>query len=143
MNKDKIYEIVKKIQSISKLINKKTSNNAKCEKFTLSTLMVVNQLRLGKVRTLTELSKTLGIPNSTVSVVVDRLVNMGIVRRERDKDDRRKVLLCIEGEGIDQEKKILKYHMDNFGKLFKNATEDEIGHILKGLETLESVIMRS
>lgn len=142
MNKDKIYEIVKEIQSISKLMNKKISNDAKCEKMTLSTFMVVNQLRLGKVRTLTELSKTLGIPNSTVSVVVDRLVNMGIVRRERDKEDRRKVLLYIEGEGIDQERKIFKYHMDNFSMLFKNATDEEICYILKGLKTLESVIMR-
>ncbi len=139
---DKIYEIVKEIQSISKLINKKISNNTKCEKFTLSAFMIVNQLRSGKVKTLTELSKTLGIPNSTVSVIVDRLVNMGIVRRERDKDDRRKVLLCIESEGIDQDEQIFKYHMDNFRKLFRNASEEEIKHILKGLKTLENVIMR-
>ncbi|AKA70846.1 MarR family winged helix-turn-helix transcriptional regulator [Clostridium scatologenes] len=139
---DKIYEIVKEIQSISKLINKKISNNTKCEKFTLSAFMILNQLRSGKVKTLTELGKTLGIPNSTVSVIVDRLVNMGIVRRERDKDDRRKVLLCIESEGIDQDEQIFKYHMDNFGKLFRNASEEEIKHILKGLKTLENVIMR-
>lgn len=143
MGKEKIYEIIKEVESISKLMNKKVNSNDSSKKFTISELMVMSQLRSGQAKTLTEMSQVLGIPNSTTSVVVDRLVNMGIIRRERDKKDRRKVLICIEGEGIEQQSQIFKYHMDHFGKLFENATEVEIECILNGLKTLESVIMRS
>lgn len=143
MNMDKTYEIIKEIQSISKLINKKISTATKCKKFTFVALMVMNQLKLGKATTLTEISKALGIPNSTASVVIDRLVNMGIVKRERDKDDRRKVLIYIENEGTDQDKQISQYHMDYLGHLFKDATKEEMEYILKGLKTLENVIMRN
>lgn len=142
MNKNNIYEIIEEVQSISKLMNKKINNNVKFKKLTFVALMIMNQLKLGKVRTLTEISTILGIPNSTASVVVDKLVNMGVVRRERDKEDRRKVLICIASEGIEQGNQILKYHMDHLASLFKDATEEEIGYILKGLKTLENVIMR-
>lgn len=142
MSNDKVYEIIKEIESISKLMNKKISDNTECKKFTLSALMIMNQLKLGKVKTLTEISETLEIPNSTASVLVDRLVNMGLIKRERDKTDRRKVLLAIKSKGIEEEKEILKYHMDNFAALFKNASDEEIQHILKGLRTLQNVIKR-
>jgi DNA-binding MarR family transcriptional regulator len=142
MNEDKIYEIIEQIQSISKVMKRTINNNTECKKFTFVAFMIMNQLKLGNVTTLTEISKTLDIPNSTASVVVDRLVNMGLVRRERDKGDRRKVLICIESEGIEQEEQIFKYHMDHLGSLFQNATEEEMGYILKGLRTLENVIMR-
>lgn len=142
MSNDKVYEIIKEIESISKLMNKKISGNTDCKKFTLSALMIMNQLKLGKVKTLTEISETLGIPNSTASVLVDRLVNMGLIKRERDKKDRRKVLICIKSEGIKEEEQIFKYHMDNFGGLFKDASDEEIEHILKGLKTLQNVIKR-
>lgn len=143
MSRNKIYEIIKEIESISKLMNKRVSSNSKYKKFTLPALMIMHQLKLGEVKTLTEISDTLGIPNSTASVIVDRLVNMGIVTRERDSVDRRKVLIRIESEGVEQEDKILKYHMDSFGKMFKNASEEEIDYILKGLKTLVNVIERN
>lgn len=143
MNQDKIYEIVEQIQSISKLMNKRVSNKAKCKKFTINALMIINQLRLGNVKTLTEISDTLGIPNSTVSVIVDRLVKLGIVRRERDQLDRRKVHIYIVNEGLEQEEQIIKYQIDYFGDLFKDASYEEIDSILRGLKTLEEVIKKN
>ncbi|WPC42252.1 MarR family winged helix-turn-helix transcriptional regulator [Clostridium sp. JS66] len=137
MNDDKIYELVEEINSISKLINSKKGIGGKHRKFTITTLMIMNQLRIGNVKTLTELSETLGIPNSTVSVVVDKLVKLGIVRRERDEKDRRKVLIYIEDEGLQQEKQIIKYRIEYFKDLFKDASDEEIDCILKGLKVLE------
>lgn len=136
MNKNKIYELVEEINSISKLINRKMGSG-KNRKFTITTLMIINQLKIGNVKTLTELSETLDIPNSTVSVVVDKLVKLGIVRRERDERDRRKVFIYIEDEGLEQEKQIIKCRMDYFKDLFKNASDEEIDCILKGLKILE------
>ncbi|AWI03139.1 MarR family winged helix-turn-helix transcriptional regulator [Clostridium drakei] len=142
MENDKIYELVEEINSISKLINRKISSG-KHRKFTITTLMIMNQLRIGNVKTLTGISETLGIPNSTVSVVVDKLVNLGIVRRERDKKDRRKVLIYIEDEGLQQEEQVIKYRMEYFRDLFRNASDEEINCILKGLKILEKFMDES
>ncbi len=140
MNNDKVYEVVEEIHSISKLINRRLSSNNKSKKFTVTALMIMNQLRLGKVRTLTEISETLDIPNSTASVIVDRLVNLGILRKERDEEDRRKVFIYIEDKGLEQEEQIINYHMDCFRNLFKNASNEEIDAVLKGLKILEKLI---
>lgn len=140
MNKDKVYEVVEELHSISKLINRKISNNTESKKFTITALMIMNQLKLGEVRTLTEISETLGIPNSTASVIVDRLVKLGILRKERDETDRRKVFIHIEDKGLEQEKQFIKYHMDYFKDLFKSASDEEINSILKGLKILEKII---
>ncbi len=143
MNNDKVYEVVEEIHSISKLVNRKINNNNNSKKFTITALMIMNQLKLGKVKTLTEISETLGIPNSTVSVIVDKLVKLGIVRRERCEEDRRKVFIYIEDKGLQQEKQIIKYHIDYFKDLFKNASDEEIDSILKGLKILEKFIVQN
>lgn len=41
----------------------------------------------------TELSKQIGIPGSTFTGIVDRLVNRGLLQRETDPDDRRGVIV--------------------------------------------------
>lgn len=143
MNKDRVYEVVEELHSISKLISRKISNNDNSKKFTITALMIMNQLKSGKVKTLTEISETLDIPNSTVSVIVDRLEKLGVLRRERDKEDRRRVIIHIEDKGLEQEKQIIKYHMDCFKDLFKNATDEEIDSILNGLKILEKFIVEN
>ena len=44
---------------------------------------------------ITELSSKLGLPNSTVSGLVDRLEKQGMVERERSEEDRRVVYVSI------------------------------------------------
>lgn len=140
MCKGNVYEIAKILETISKVINKKINNSPQDKRFTLPALMILHELRVGHVKTLTEISEELGIPNSTISVIVDRLVKMGIVKRERDETDKRKILIYINDDNSEQECKVSDYYMDNFTSLFKNASTDEINDILRGLKTLEKVI---
>lgn len=50
-------------------------------------------------RSLNSLASHLGVTPATMSIAVDKLVRKGFMRRERSKDDRRKILLRLTPEG--------------------------------------------
>lgn len=143
MCKDKIYEIARELEAISKLMHRNISSDNRCKKLTFPELMIINQLKEGKVKTLTEISEALVIPNSTVSFLIDRLVKEGLVRREKDIVDRRKVLIIVEDKALKLEEEINQYYIEHFQNLFKNASIEDIDIILKGLKALEKVILNS
>lgn len=143
MKDDKIYKIVKEMQTISKFVHRRIGNGSKNKKFTFPEVIIINQLKEGKVRTLTEISESLGIPNSTASFLIDRLLKKGIIKRERDLQDKRKVLITIEDKALKLEKEINEYYIECFQNLFKSADNEDIEVILKGLKTLEKVIVGS
>lgn len=89
-----------------------------------------------------ELSEKLGLSNSTVSGILDRLENQGLVERTRSKEDRRVVYIKVTDEFGKQSKK----HFDEVNKLIERmmnkATPEELDTILKGMETLKEIVDR-
>ena len=81
----------------------------------------------------------MGLSDSTVSGILDRLEQKGIIERKRDKDDRRvvKIYLIKGSQPICREfhRKREKY----FAGLLKMLSEQEINDIIKGLEILNRV----
>lgn len=62
---------------------------------TLPQLGVVAVLTEGGSMKVSDVSKRVGLANSTVSGIVDRLVKKGIIERTRLKEDRRTVVLSL------------------------------------------------
>ncbi|KNF07609.1 transcriptional regulator, MarR family [Gottschalkia purinilytica] len=89
-----------------------------------------------------DLSENLGLSNSTVSGIIDRLEKQGLVERTRSKDDRRVVYVSV----TDEVRKKHKQHFNEIEKRFEDimskGTPEEIDKILEGLYTLEKVIDR-
>lgn len=89
-----------------------------------------------------ELSEKLGLSNSTVSGILDRLENQGFVERTRSKEDRRVVYVKV----TDEFKKHSLKHFEEINKIVEQmmdkATPEELEIILKGMNTLEEVIDR-
>ncbi len=71
----------------------------------------------------TELAAALAVHQSSMSVLVDRLVKRGLVRRTRDRSDRRIVRLSLTAEGA---------------ALVARAPEPAQGRLLERLRTLEA-----
>jgi MarR family transcriptional regulator, organic hydroperoxide resistance regulator len=88
---------------------------------------------------ISDLSEKLGLSNSTVSGIIDRLENQGLVVRTRSKDDRRVVYVNVSSEF----KKNSQNHFNEIEKMFESmmskATSEELDEILKGLDTLQRV----
>ncbi|MGB7606393.1 MAG: MarR family transcriptional regulator [Lutisporaceae bacterium] len=88
---------------------------------------------------ISDLSQKLGLSNSTVSGIIDRLENQGLVERTRSKEDRRVVYVSVTSEF----KKSSEEHFKEIAKMFEammsNATAEELDEILRGLDTLQRV----
>lgn len=65
-------------------------------------LYVLNLLDLDGVSTPGELAKRTALTTGAITKLVDRLVRIGLVRRDPDENDRRKVRLSIIDSGADE-----------------------------------------
>lgn len=140
MNNEKVYELIKELMLVFKLLNRKVSQKVHCKKINMTSIMILKQLSGGNQKTLTEISESLGLPNSTASVLVDKLVKQEMLSRVRDKDDRRKVLICITDKALELEEEIMEQFTEYLKELIKPASKEETDTILKGLEVLARVI---
>lgn len=140
MNNEKAYELIKELMLVFKLLNRKVSHRIDRKKVNMTSIMILKQLSGGAEKTLTEISESLGLPNSTASVLVDKLVRQGMLSRTRDMNDRRKVLICLTDKAAEIEEKISGEVAEYLKELINPAADEEIDAIFKGIETLRKVI---
>ena len=89
---------------------------------------------------ISDLSEKIGLSNSTVSGIIDRLEKQGLVERTRSIEDRRVVYVNI-SDAFKKNSKT-KFHKleKTFEDIMEKATDEEILAILKGLDTLEKLM---
>jgi len=105
---------------------------------TLPQSMVIGILLKEKILKITDLSRKLSLSNSTVSGIVDRLENQGIVKRERSEQDKRVVYVSISSNFMDQNPyKLLE---DNIENTMNKGTPEELEKIFEGLNALKKLI---
>jgi len=91
---------------------------------------------------ISDLSEKLGLSNSTVSGIIDRLENQGFVERIRSKEDRRVVYVNVTSEFMKVSEEHFKEMENFFEGMMSNATPKELDEILLGLDTLQRVFNR-
>jgi DNA-binding MarR family transcriptional regulator len=92
--------------------------------------------------TLGELASHLGVSSPSVSVMVDRLVERGVLVRERSTMDRRKVVLRISG---DEERRCLEIEqrmLAVFVELLEEIGPDKTAMWVEALAAVEKVLAR-
>ena len=92
---------------------------------------------------ISELSEKLGLSNSTVSGIIDRLEKQGLVERTRSLDDRRVVYVNVSSEFRKNSKENFCKVEKTFEDIMTKATTEEVEIILKGLTTLEQILDRT
>jgi DNA-binding MarR family transcriptional regulator len=93
----------------------------------------------GKMK-VSDLGEKLGLSNSTISGIIDRLEKQGVVERNRSEEDRRVVYVDV----TEYFRKNSEEHLGHMGKMMEKmmqkATTEELETIIKGLETLKRLI---
>jgi len=74
---------------------------------------------------------TLGLKPSSASGLIDRMVRLGVLKRERSKTDRRVVLLTLKAKGEQMVDEITKQKRKSMSELFGTLTADERTTYLK------------
>lgn len=142
---DEVSKAVKVVQLMKKVMSKikhEMEHHFKVMNLTGPQGMLMGTLAHHGEMKVSELSEKLGLSNSTVSGILDRLEAQGLIERTRSKEDRRVVYVKV----TDQFRKHSKDHFEHINKIIEQmmskATPEELDIILAGMDTLEKVMNR-
>jgi DNA-binding MarR family transcriptional regulator len=91
---------------------------------------------------LTEVSAILNVKKNTLSELLDRMARDGLVLREYDPDDRRKIILCITPAGKSAIKAFEKTLMANIGQFLETLEEEDRRDLVQAIESLIRILAR-
>lgn len=92
--------------------------------------------------TVGDLARLTGIPKSRVSVLMARLADQGIVRKEADTRDSRLVRLHVTAEGRRRAAEWSAVHQQIAFRLLRPLSDDELAVIADGLRSLITALGR-
>jgi DNA-binding MarR family transcriptional regulator len=135
MGKKTNNKIEEKIRNIAKYLNEYTKDHLKCYNLTLGRFHVLRVIIESQPVSMGDIHNELHMANSTVTVIVDYLHEAGLVKRKRDTEDRRVVLLEITEKG----RKIMESLLEKKQVFMKKALldmEDSAEELAQLLEEL-------
>ncbi|WP_026485752.1 MarR family winged helix-turn-helix transcriptional regulator [Caldanaerobius polysaccharolyticus] len=91
---------------------------------------------------ISDLSEKLGLSNSTVSGIINRLEKQGLVKRTRSAKDRRVIYVNVTPEFKRSFQKYFDEAEKRIEEIINSATPEELNTILDGLNTLKKVLDR-
>lgn len=107
----KVKEAAQMVQSFVSINNKLiayTRRNAESLGLTLTQMGILNSIYSFSSITFKELTDKILIPKSTLSVSLDELVNLGLVKRVENQNDRRKINLILTDKGKELSRKSIE-----------------------------------
>lgn len=126
-------ELVQSFMSISRILTKFTAQNAESLGLTLQQMGILNLINAYPEITLKELTEKLSLPKSTVSVNVDNLVNLKLIDRKINEENRRKIKLTISPKGKELSIKSSQnaYSYKAMLSALENLAEEDVQFLLK------------
>lgn len=87
---------------------------------------------------MTDLAAKQGVKTPSISAMVDRLVETGLIVRNRNKDDRRVVTVCVSPEGQSELNKIHTKYDAHVDELIEKLPKDKQSALKKVLPDLRA-----
>ena len=143
MSRESVYVIYELLKSINKTIHREVGKKLGFKNANPSVMAIMFFLKDGEAKTLKEIASCVGLANSTVSGIIERLVNEGYVKRIQDREDRRKVLISITDKAKEMHRAVENEYKDYIEGILKNANEDDIEIVISGLIRLNEILKES
>ncbi len=90
----------------------------------------------------TELGKSLDMQKGSLTSLLDSLQSLGLIRRERDQDDRRKTWVYLTEAGDTYLQHKMRAYDRYFSALFANVSPAELDSLIISLENVVSVMQQ-
>jgi len=139
----RIEEMLTAIKRIVSLIKQNFERDFKKMHVTQSQILVMRVLNQYGDMKISDISRELDLSNSTVSGIIDRLVEKKIVKRKRSEEDRRIVMISLAEEYRQPVKKQLNAFANKMRRALSTTTEEDLDSIMQGLEKLERILEES
>lgn len=88
------------------------------------------------------LAKITGLTTGTITALLDRLEKARFIRRERDPEDRRKVIVKLLPSGVQRVERIMAPLSEDMNKALEDLTEDELRAVVKFFEVTAAAVSR-
>lgn len=88
------------------------------------------------------LAKITGLTTGTVTGLLDRLEEARFIRRERDPEDRRKVIVKVLPSGAQKVERIMAPLSEDMNKALEDFTEEELRAVVKFSEVTAAAVSR-
>jgi DNA-binding MarR family transcriptional regulator len=89
--------------------------------------------------TISEIAARLDIGKPASSILVDRLVHLGLARRTEDASDRRRTLVTLTDAGNELVTRLRQGNLDRFAQWLQAMTPDDLTALRRGLEALRAI----
>jgi DNA-binding MarR family transcriptional regulator len=89
---------------------------------------------------ISDISEKMGLSNSTVSGIIDRLEQRDVVKRVRSEEDRRVVYVFLSDNAEELFKTFTKQSSENLAKMMKKATDEDREKIEEALHILQKLL---
>jgi len=143
INQKELHYFRSKLRILEREIEKALLCQTECCGVSLSqchTLLELDDLKNASIITL---SKNLDLDKSTLSRVIDGMVNLGIVNREINPNDRRYMNISLSENGKKIAKNINNLCNDYYIKVFKHIPEDKHESILESIMLFADAIKKT
>jgi len=129
MSKNRTFYYETEIAKIAGTIHRELSYRIDCicsgDRLTISHMVILELLAERESSNMSELSKTLNLTMPAATAIVDKMVELGLVKRDRPAEDRRVVDISLTKKGKDSAKKVIKSRHDVIKEIFSVMTEQE------------------
>ena len=98
---------------------------------------IIEAIGIRQPKTMTAISKSLGVTMGTLTVGINGRVKKGYVVRERGEKDRRVVYASLTLKGHHAFQHHMQFHKDMIDSITKNLTEEEASILIKTFVKLE------
>lgn len=111
--------------------------------FSLSQLRVLYFLNRRPQASLSEVADYLDVTRPTMSAMIERLVQRGIVARVDDPQERRRVALTLTAAGTAELDQVYGAAIASVAQRLAGLSDDQIAQVMAGLAILEGVFAES
>ncbi|RCX20970.1 MarR family transcriptional regulator [Anaerobacterium chartisolvens] len=141
-SKDRSTQVLQLFKEVACIFHNKKAKTFEAFGITPPQGMVVGILGRKKEMKLSDLSNELGLSNSTVSGIIDRLEKQESVERIRSKEDKRVVYVRLT-DGFKKMNKGFHEKLDQLAQsTMSECSEEDFEKIIDGLETLKKILSK-
>jgi len=93
--------------------------------------------------TISDIAVCLDIGKPASSILVDRLVQLGLARRTEDANDRRRTLVTPTEAGEELVTRLRQGNLDRFAQWLEAMTPDDLSALRQGMQSLRAIAERT
>ncbi|MEG3225088.1 MAG: MarR family transcriptional regulator [Methanobacteriales archaeon Met13] len=136
-------ELVEAMDELSELIRKFQNRllSGELKAYTLRQLYYIELINKHQGINVSEISKTLHVKKSTVSIAINQLIGLDIVTKIQSDTDKRFYSIQLTSKGEDIMKMHMQVHKDTIKKILKILNPDEVDNFIKIVNKIKVSIL--